>query len=69
MDLSAVAEEASNGNPLSVRQRAPVRDRLINLDKQLGDFANVESNVSSVITRPHWSSCSTYSTHKCTNMN
>jgi len=69
MDLSAVAEETSNCNPLSVRRHAPVRDRMINLDRQLGDFANVESNVSSVITRPHWSNCSTYSTNKCTNMN
>jgi len=53
MDLSVVAEETSNCNPLSVRRHAPVRDRLINLDKQFGDFANVQGNVYSVIIRPH----------------
>jgi hypothetical protein len=69
MDLSAVAEETSNCNPLSVRRHAPLRDRLINFGKQLGDFATVASNVFSAITRPHWLSCSTYFANKCINLN
>ena len=71
MDLSTVAEETSDCNPSSVRRDAPVRDRLINLDKQFGDFANLESNVYSVITRPHCSNSysniitHSYSRDKC----